>query len=172
MDIASARALATSWVQAHGTGAPAYHYLAVELASVIPDGAEAVAVVEIASEATIVAACTGTLLLIRCDGLENLPDNEQELSLRVERLPIAAGTSTAQMTERVRNTGGGTVRQREWTFALGGPDDDVTFDTTETLRGMFSGDAHPDEGEILARNIARQLGWPLPDPDPSVNEYR
>ncbi len=165
MNREDARELASEWIRAHGQAQQQiqglYNSLALELVSLLPD--EAVSGTATIDGRPTVIACAGSCLVL----INSEPLTGGHIALSCRRFGLSQEL-LIELTERVRQDGPLATRDRSWTFHVpGGP---VVAETTEVLSGPFSDDRGASSGELVARAVARAVGWTLPGPDPPVLE--
>ena len=105
-----------------------------------------------------VVALDGKQLLVVAIDVES-PD-QGVARLRCSGLPLQAATSI-EIADELEPETRGIMRRRTWTFRAAGRSS--SFETEEQLGGSFRRDLGPRSGEVVAREAARQLGWPIPE---------
>jgi hypothetical protein len=155
MDERKARELAGEWHALHGGGpaVPYYEHLVHALGGLLPDDLTAVAAVCGDEEFTIVAL--GDHRIFAAEPHQATEETGVELKMVTIGIAHAEAAVTEHFVQAPRLT-----RRRRWSFSALGTE--IAFTTEQLLETAFSFQHQARKDELLARAIARALGWPLP----------
>jgi hypothetical protein len=163
-----AAVLAAKLVQTQSELAKFHNQLRVTMSALLPKCARAT-VVERDGSGVVIAFASGALFLLSAEIVETEWDAELA-SIRCKRVPLNPLSTRVQVVEQVEMRSGAIVRTRKWSFEVDGTES-FSFSAHETIKGGFSGDQHPDDGELLARAIVASLGWDAPTEDVGRDAY-
>lgn len=164
MDKEAAEELAGVWVRVQSACydevVDYYQWLAQEVAALCSSEAEAG-----------VAEVNGTWAIVALDGQRLLSfsvpeaDSAEEGSVEIRCQTVALdGSVDISLSESIKPEARGLVRRRHWSFLPRGGEP-MLVSTEQLLRAAFQSDETAAEAEHVARNAARQAGWPVPADD-------
>jgi hypothetical protein len=134
-----------------------YNPLANALASLVPDEAT-VGISRIEDQPAVLAAADGSLLVL------SARQGDRQIEVMCERIPLTPQIRV-DLHEVLRQEGPRVVRERTWIYRP--PDrEPFTLETSELLYGGFEDERGPRSSEAVARVVAAEIGWRLPEPDP------
>lgn len=164
MDKETVGRLTQDWRRLAGNSQAAgreYDCLRMALAELMPEEAEAAAVIPIEGKPTVVVVSGASLLLVSTPLDEDAPSDAPNPVASVRRLPLAADRVTVSVADDYHRNPRGAVSEhaRSWTFSW--PyDEKIEFESVVELRNSL--DHHDPYPEQVARAMTAALGWAIP----------
>ncbi|MGO8905516.1 MAG: hypothetical protein ACLQMH_07835 [Solirubrobacteraceae bacterium] len=148
-----------------------YPYVRAELMSLLPDS-DCAAVGKLGEQLVVLAVFEDSLYTVAAKEEPNRVQGAHDVVvIHARRIPLSRVATWVSLEGRLEASGPNPVRLRHWEFTLQDASELIALDTAEPTGQMFGRDNAPDETEVLARELARKVGWGIPEVDDGIRHY-
>jgi hypothetical protein len=111
------------------------------------------------SAPSLIAVSSGSLLTLAV----SLASDDAPQTMTVQREPLDEREGRVTLVETYIDAQHRSLRRRRWRFAASAGAEPLEIETEQLMSAGFADEMRPRPAERLARSIARQLGYAIPD---------